>query len=448
MKITTVNKNLIQNLSDRELFDLGQYFDQGATLLIGEGNQRQISRLQKLTRAPVLDFHSSELEILELEGIKTMTVSSLEQLDQLLALNPDGVLCVISDIIERKRELASFEMKWNNLDVYLRRTDQLTANTFHFITELQAGETYLHEGHTFHGVDLIRGDKYEIPSIEIGNNVTVQSLAFDRFGMQAINNLGRSRKRKLRQHGFETKQDLIGTKPEELLPIDDIGPQCACCFPAGARAIQNGEVVWYGANPLEGKNRIYIDIETDGLNPRIIWLIGAYIEAENSFHHIIEGEDPNRPEQVIREFIDWLTKLSNPTLVAWHGNQFDFRHLDAFIERYCSNEEIEAWKQVEKIDLLNDVIRKRVALPVRKFSLKHVAEKLGFSSNMSTLSGQDAARAATTWINNLDQKPDFDRWIDYCREDVLAMKHVYDRIQNEQKLFDKREIEQIYRRKA
>ncbi len=446
-RIVTLEKMVLDFYSDRDLLDITEYFNPSVFFINGDLDEKDIDRVEGLTKVNVLDC-SVGFEFLELDDFDLVSVGDIDSMEEVYSREFSSRLCILSSFIEQKTDMQSFETEIYNISKYRDIVEGLDCEKIHLTSTLEAGNKFSRNGVDIYGVNTIeRIEGVRIPCIELDSSISFEPLPINRVGIQAVPEVGSEAKRKLRKHGFSSREDLLNVNPRSLLDINGVGPHYACLYIAGAKAIEKNKIVKFDEDPLEGKRRIYIDIETDSLNPDIIWQIGLYDEGNNSYRYFIENEDPTDKSGIVNDFLKWIDGIRGDVcFVSWHGSQFDYIHLNDFIDRFGDEKYIESWKETEKIDLLHEVAKSCVALPTRSFSLGDVSSRLGYEKNIKGLSGSKAGEVYSSWMRGSGREPDWEKWILYCKDDVMAMKYIYDKISNTEKHLDKREIKKKYRK--
>ncbi len=359
---------------------------------------------------------------------------------------------LISSFIESRTDPETFSLEWAHLAPYLNHTQRLQATPVHLASNHPAGNAIAEDEtgeESIHGAGVIpRPGGTELPCLEIGRTVHVrETLSHKRVGIRAVRGVGRTKHRQLREAGIETRDELAQAHPKQLLSLEGFGPYDATMLPTSARAHQNNEIAWFGSDPLQGRDRVYVDIETDSLRPTNIWQIGVYDETEDQYHDFLQTEDPEDARTVPRQFARWVHEhAAEKSFVSWYGSQFDYVWLSRFVERHAPPDHRESWERAEKVDLLTEVIKPNVCLPVRSHKLSVVSRRLGYERNQPGLEGADAARAYSRWLQG--QEPDWDRWIEYCRDDVFSMYHIYQQLRGGRRHLDRQRMKQLYERLA
>lgn len=182
------------------------------------------------------------------------------------------------------------------------------------------------------------------------------------------------------------------------------------------------------------ENIIYVDIETSpigidssflNLGKFYIYLIGVYDE-ENGYQCFITKEKKTQEKRIFTDFLNYLATLRNrrSVLCAYNGNNFDFKYLD---EKIRSNRlPTLAFKKVEKIDLL-EICRKNLYVP-KGYSLSSVASYFGYPFKHPEKNGYHMGLEYQGFILGTLEEPDWEKIIEYNKDDVLAMKYIIESI--------------------
>ena len=126
------------------------------------------------------------------------------------------------------------------------------------------------------------------------------------------------------------------------------------------------------------------------------------------------------------DFLNYLATLRNrrSVLCAYNGNNFDFKYLD---EKIRSNRlPTLAFKKVEKIDLL-EICRKNLYVP-KGYSLSSVASYFGYRFKHPEKNGYHMGLEYQGFILGTLEEPDWEKIIEYNKDDVLAMKYIIESI--------------------
>lgn len=450
IQVVSLRTQYIRRFSKTELLDLSRYLDPDLFLVVDEAAPRRIRWLEKVTERPVIPAHRPGRR--QVQGIELLVAPRLEDLRQhVTSESPSGADVILSSFLQQRTDPDTFSLHWENLDPYLELLGDARSALTHLAANLPPGERVspddLPTDVRIHGAGFLDGP-YEraFPSLRVQEDVRIQeTLQTQKLGIRAIQGIGWDIEKQLRDAQVSDRQTLITMDPTALMEIDGIGPYYASVLRAGAHALNNQEPVWFADDPLRDRERVYVDIETDSLQPNVIWQIGVYDEKTDHYRAFHQREDPTDASYVPRAFARWVhNQARDRTFVSWFGNRFDFVWLRRFVREHAEPSWTETWESVAKVDLLEDVIKPGVCLPVRTHKLNVVAARLGYEHHHPGLTGEDAARAYSRWCSGGEL--DWSTWIEYCRDDVMAMHHVYHRMTEGPKLVDRTELESLYER--
>ncbi len=314
-----------------------------------------------------------------------------------------------------------------------------------FSTEIMAGKKH-HQGDT---VVTGIGTHFDFQSTKIPLAVTgempfLEMMSADRVGMMAIPGLGGTLCNQLEAMGIDERKKLAGLHPSELMDIEGIGPYRSCKWIASAKSMEENKIYRINEDDLAHRHRIYVDIETDDLNPSIIWHIGVLDDETDEYFGLLE-EDPDKAGSIIKQFAELLEKRIKPNscLLAWYGSGFDYPHLGNFIKRYAL-EYFDLWESVEKIDLMKWV-KSFAGLTSRSSKLDDVASKLGYKWQVRGLDGKEVGTKYTEYMYDRTVEVPWEDFKLYGMDDVLSMKYIYEKIKDAPLLFSIKEMERSYR---
>ncbi|MFW6045472.1 MAG: ribonuclease H-like domain-containing protein [Natronomonas sp.] len=273
--------------------------------------------------------------------------------------------------------------------------------------------------------------------------VLTRSLNRSQLGLQALDDVGRKRAKNLREAGFTNRNAVAESDPRYLSAVPGVGHQTAERIHRSARAIAHGEIVRVSDAPLPNGDPVYIDIETDGLNPTITWLVGVLDgTADDGEYLSFIQTDPDDPGGAIEEFMAWYVgNASHRPLVAYHGSGFDFRVLHDHIVKYCPHFQ-DDWTSSYRFDpYWWAVTDGNAILPGRTNTLEDVAGALGYEREDTGLTGAAVARAYQQWMADRSSTTelDWDRFDAYCEDDVRGLAVVYEELESSGRLLSSRD---------
>lgn len=400
------------------------------------------------------------------------SLAVLSALDAEDRLDPATETYVLSDLLAlsiRPTELATVR---EGLEEYRRalETDgppaetSLAATATHLSTALPASYYGEWEGLTVRGAapsDLdgapAGGDAGEsaVASLQLGPDGVVASerIRRDSLGLRAIDGVGEQRARTLRDAGYADRESLAGADVATIADLDGVGRQTAARLVDRARAFEDGTVLRRTDERLPGADPVFVDIETDGLSPSVVWLIGVldpaagddlagHDERDSARYRSFVARDPERPGAALEAFCEWYADhASDRPIAAYNGETFDFPVLAEQIERRCP-EFRDLWASVRTADPYSWAVRDgNAVLPGRTNRLEDVADALGFDARSEAsgsddrappLDGAEVARIYREWQADpvAANEPDWERLNAYCKGDVRALAHVYEAIES------------------
>jgi Icc-related predicted phosphoesterase len=235
-----------------------------------------------------------------------------------------------------------------------------------------------------------------------------------------LTQVGDSRAKGLRSHGFEDLEDLTQDRWEDLLDIQYIHEWVADRILSHAAAYRrNGPII---TDPdtfseLRDRDPILVDIETN-LAQDTIWLVGAYNYTTDKF---VQFFDPDDEATVCESFYEYVHDHESPTLAYYAGQGFDERMLTERTQHHGNDlsESVGEWQ-----DICN-LARKSVFVPDEGHDLDTIATGLGYDFTHPDMSGFDVGAAYAGYRQD-GTEPEWDQYLEYNQDDVLAMKHVVD----------------------
>lgn len=428
-------------LDDSKLEDLLEFFTPDAIFLVGTTyNSVAMTMLERVTDIPIFapgweNTPQSET----LNGVSIYSTPSVDDLNALSSAEANGMLdpsettYILSNELSLEVDTESLETRLSGIDAYEDAIDSLDYNYSHISGSLPGDYEHTWNGMDIHGAQTVETQNQ--PSITClqlypSGRTTTKTLDSNKLGMQAINGLGPSKVGTLEQNGYASRDDIAEAGIDDLAELSGIGEKTARQLTGHARALEHDEVVLSDDDPLPGRNPVYIDIETDGLNPTIIWEIGV-LDSETNEYHDYMVKDPDDKGKAVTEFmVDVTNKWNDRVFVAWNGNGFDYKHLERHISRYCPDF-LETWHSLYTLDLLYWADGKNNAiLPGRTNKLESVSEALGYTRQDTDLTGKEVGEKYRTWMRNTIPENELD-WEDherYCEHDVRALAAIYNAI--------------------
>lgn len=354
---------------------------------------------------------------------------------------------VLTDLIREEIDESSFEYRLKNTSI-LDHLSSLLDEYQIVSTEIDSGKKQYHKHGSIYGLGpCFDKNGVKIPFLHGSEALKIKSFPAKRVGLSAVPGLGEKFSTTLKNRGVQDRRALKDMDPEKLMEEDGVGPYRCTKWISAAEAIEEEDVFRIQKDDLRDKHRIYLDIETDSLRPSIVWHIGIYDDDKEEYVSFLE-KDPDRNGRIIREFGRYLkgNKTKKTVLLAWYGSGFDFKVLDKFFERY-GQRFLNAWNETEKVDLMKWVKKKAVTY-CRTSKLEDVAECLGYEreGRSMELDGKEVAKMYSEYMTGESLEPDWKVLRSYAEDDVLSLKHIYEKISEAPLKYDLDEMRKRYRK--
>ncbi|MBS3790721.1 MAG: ribonuclease H-like domain-containing protein [Candidatus Thermoplasmatota archaeon] len=446
MKVLHLPGRAIWGYSEDEIDDILTYFEPDITLT---SDVREKERMMIERNFSYESIHMDDLSSFNERYLGNEVLLLLKEKHSLSNMNfedyRDRRVVLITDMIKEDMDPKKFDFQLINTSVLDRFEREL--EDFNVLsTKIETGKKPVYNKNRIYGFGLSRGiEEIKIPSVVTGKRPHIETLNANKVGLSAVPGLGKRFSRELERRGIESRQDLCFLDPSKILDCEGIGPYRSTKWISSAKAIEDKDVYRIKKNDLEDKHRIFIDIETDSLKPSIIWHIGLYDDRTGEYRSFLE-KDPREKGRIIEQFLDYLEANveAGSILLAWYGKKFDFEHLGRFVERYAP-ERKPLWDKIQKIDFMYWV-DKHAALPCRSSKLESVASRLGYEPDLVGLDGGDVGRIYSTYMEDMSKEPDWNELKTYARDDVVAMKYIYDKVKEAPILYDMDEVNKQYLR--
>lgn len=422
----------VERASATALEDWLAYFEPDVVVLSGsEPARRETSALRRVTDDETLVFDPNGHDPLRgprlVADVPFVFAPTPEELGE---VDPDEVGFVLSGLLSLDIDRATLSTSLAGLPAY---RDALPAagtsgGPIHLSVRLPAGYRREWDGLTVvgAGADAGVGDEPLVAfDCRVDGQVLSRTLKRSNLGLQALDGVGDTRARELRESGYGDRSAIAAADPVELAALDGLGESTAERIAASARAVAEGEVVRRTDAHLPGDDPIFVDIETDGLSPTITWLVGVLDGVgEAATYHSFVQRDPEDPGGAIRAFLSWYdAEGDGRPVVAYNGWSFDFQVLAEHVAEYCPEFE-PVWNAIDRVDPYRWAVRDdNAVLPGRTNKLADVAAALGHESLGTGLTGAAVARAYRAWMDDPspETEPDWDRFDAYCEDDVRAL---------------------------
>lgn len=353
-------------------------------------------------------------------------------------LDPDTPTYVISGLLALDVEPTTLSATLVGREAYRAALspEQLAGTYRHISTRLPAEYRREWDELSVVGGGVAAGDA-ETPLVALDcradGRVVTRTIRRSTLGLRALDAVGGKRARRLREAGFTSREDLADAPVRRLTDVEGVGRTTARRIRQSARAIANGAVVRTGDAPLPSGDPVYVDVETDGLNPTIAWMVGVLDGGSDGGRFLsFVQRDPDAPGRAIEAFLTWYTaNARHRPLVAYGGWNFDFEVVHDHVVEYCPRFE-DDWTGAHRFDPYEWAVDgDNAILPGRTNRLADVAGALGYERTGAGLTGAAIARAYRRWMAERSPatEPDWDRAETYCEDDVRSLAAVYEALE-------------------
>jgi len=194
----------------------------------------------------------------------------------------DGLTYILSDLLTLSIDLIQLETELHGLPEYKEALAGATGQLVHLTTG--ANPTYEQEWDSLpvHGVMPGANEQQGTSEAGVGHvqlredgMVLCKTRSLSDFGLETVTEVAGRRAEALREESIESRAELAAVEPHELTQLDGVGTKTARKIVESAEVIEQQEIRVAPGASLPDVDPIFIDIETDGLNPTIIWLIGV-----------------------------------------------------------------------------------------------------------------------------------------------------------------------------
>lgn len=434
-RVAAASPGFVERATAGQLDDWLSYFAPDAVVLTGtEPARRATSALRRVTEDGTLVFDPNghdpvrgRRRIAGVQFVLAPTVADLEDVDA------GAPAFVLSGLLSLDVDRAALSTSLAGLAAYRdalgpAATDELV----HLSTRLPDGYRRTWDGLTVVGAGAQAGvgdDPLVALDCRADGQVLSRTLKPSRLGLRALDGVGDTRARRLREAGYDSRAAVAAAETAELATVDGLGRSTAQRVAESARAVAEGRVVRRSDAPLPGGEPVFVDIETDGLSPTITWLVGVLDgTGEEATYRSFLQRDPDDPGGAIREFLAWYdAEADGRPVVAYNGWRFDFPVLAEHVAEYCPEFE-PVWVGMERFDPYRWAVEgDNAVLPGRTNTLDDVAGALGHDPDGTGLTGAAVARAYRAWMDDPSPETalDWDRFDAYCEDDVRALATVW-----------------------
>lgn len=235
-----------------------------------------------------------------------------------------------------------------------------------------------------------------------------------RMNISDLREIGEIRTKYLEYLGFNSIEKVSNAKVEEIINLKiGLSYSVARRTILSAKSMLNKKI-YRLVEFKPPKNPNYIDVETTDFIAPECFLIGVFAQVSNDFRQFLICDIKNKIEKrkVENEFMNFMKKLEG-TIVTY--SQYDIGFLNPIIIR-----------KKPSYDLYTEIKRSFI-LPVKDYSLKSVANILGYKWKNPEIDGFDIPFLYHEYIESRDESI-IKKIIEYNRDDVMSMPYLIEKL--------------------
>jgi uncharacterized protein YprB with RNaseH-like and TPR domain len=446
IRLTVYSETALSQMNLRQFSDSVEYFDPDALYLQSNGFRYQFEQAIPHD-CPVITprGQSNVSQVFARNGVELVVVRSTDGLAELREqegkreTGDAADIFVLSDLLEVDIDLTALETRLDGREAYEEalQPESIEGEYTQLVTtanpSYRASWGELEVQGVLPGANQQSGGAVEVAHLTLQSDgvVTTTTRDVSKFGLRALQQVGRSRAETLREAGVESPADLVDAEFHAVQELSGFGRPTAETVRESAEAFVDGEVRHQGDDSLPNAEPVFIDIETDGLNPTMVWLIGVLDREGGESYMSFLAKDPQDRGEAVGAFMSWFTaNASHRPVVAYNGYDFDFPVLEEHIQEYCP-QYLDDWEDAWTFDPYYWAVSQGNAiLPGRTNKLEDVAGGLGWDGFETGLSGGTVARLFQAYMAapSPETELDWDRHTRYCEDDVRSLAHVFDAI--------------------
>ncbi|PSP82211.1 hypothetical protein BRC83_10050 [Halobacteriales archaeon QS_1_68_17] len=453
-RLTALSAAHLDRLAPRQVADCLAYFDPDAVVLTdaAAGEATRATQAGPLADVEVLAPNPPPYlanrglpRVIDAGGVDVVVPASHDQLAGVAVLEHEGTVdpatetYVVSDLLEVAVEPTELAARLDGREAYLDALDPGALDGSYTHVAVTAPPSYRRR---WDGMRVVGGGtpESEVATLSLSPDGTVctRSIRETRLGLRAIAGVGATTAARLRERGASEPDDVAAMGVPDLRAVDGVGRGRAEEIADHATAIAEGRVVVsdHEGFPDPDAEPIFLDVETDGLTPTAVWLVGVLDRSrrdgqatagDGRFRPFLQ-RDPDADGFAVESFLSWYAEhAAGRPVVAYNGREFDFPVIERHAAEHCP-ELLDHWTTAPTFDPLAWARDGHAALPGRTNGLSDVAAALGWDGDDTGLTGAAVARRYRRWCRErtAEAELDWDRHVEYCEDDARALARVYD----------------------
>ncbi len=236
--------------------------------------------------------------------------------------------------------------------------------------------------------------------------------------LSLLNRVWREEVRRLSAAGIETIRQLaVKTISELELIVPDVSTgRLETMRDQAISIVENRHMIRSNVELPEASIEVFFDIESDPLRD-FDYLFGVLVvEKGQQTYHSFFAESPDQEGEMWAEFVGFVERHLDAPI--YHYGWFEHEVVQRFALRYGISEIAREALERNMIDILH-VVRPAVIFPLSFYSLKDIANYIGFTWRSSDASGANSVMWFEEWLKT--KKPKIlQKIMEYNEDDVIA----------------------------
>ncbi|MHA1346436.1 MAG: TM0106 family RecB-like putative nuclease [Candidatus Heimdallarchaeaceae archaeon] len=245
-----------------------------------------------------------------------------------------------------------------------------------------------------------------------------RNLAADTLDLTLVSGIGKRVKKALFSHDITdipslAAADLSALKDEDILTKD------LEYFQLQAKSLMDKKAIIRKKMSFPTpKIELFVDVEGSSHHD-FVWIIGCIIRKSGDVEYkSFLANSPEEEQSMIVAFLDFISSLENE-YVLYHWSSAEPHYFASLVDKYRLSRNKVRSIQNNSIDLF-DIFKENIILPVYTYTLKDVANWLGFQWHEPLTDGATSIILFDNWYLRNDRKS-LDKAVSYNSDDCKAL---------------------------
>ncbi len=245
-----------------------------------------------------------------------------------------------------------------------------------------------------------------------------KKLAFEIDDLTTISGIGKRVKKEFFEKGIKNTRDLSQMN-EQVLTSNYVSKKDIKYFILQAQSLEDNKTIIQKPFKFPRvQQEHFVDMELSP-NHEFTWLIGCFSrDQQKTVYHPFIANKLSDEKSMYHKFIKHLFKNGN-NFVLYHWSPVERHFLKKMAQKYNIPKEKIQKILDNSVDLFK-LFKSHIILPVASYTLKNVANHLGFEWDESLMDGASSILLFEKWFYNKDKKS-LERAISYNSDDCKAL---------------------------